>query len=134
VSKIGARGIDEYRKQTVTSASPVQLVIMLYDAAIRHCEIGKQAIIAERYEIQNDHLTKAQRIITELMCSLDMEKGGEISQNLLGLYTYCNNQLVAANIDDNPDLVDGAVSVLIELREAWRQIAASTSEEEERAA
>jgi flagellar protein FliS len=107
---------------------------MLYDAAIRHCESGKAAIRAGVIEQQNDYLTKAQRIVSELMCSLDMEHGGEIAQNLLGLYTYCNNELVNANIEDRPECVDNAIGVLNELRDAWRTIAVQIEPEERIAA
>ncbi len=107
---------------------------MLYDAAIRHCELGQAAILAGRIESQNDHLTKAQRIISELMCSLDMENGGEIAQNLLGLYTYCNNELVNANVDDRAESVDNAIRVLNELRDAWRTICVQIEPEERIAA
>lgn len=98
---------------------------MLYDAAIRHCAAGREAILAEKFDVQNEQLTKAQRIISELMCSLDMEQGGEVAKNLLGLYAYCNNQLVLANIEDKAEAVDPVIRVLCELRKAWTQIAQS---------
>jgi flagellar protein FliS len=98
---------------------------MLYDAAIRHCAAGREAILAEKYDVQNEQLTKAQRIISELMCSLDMEQGGDVAKNLLGLYTYCNNQLVAANIEDRAEAIDPVIRALCELRKAWMQISES---------
>lgn len=123
------KGIDEYRKQSVSSASPVQLVVMLYDAAIRNAELGRIAMEGGRIQEQNDHLLKTQRILSELSCSLDMQQGGEVAQNLLGLYTYCLNQLTSANIDDKPEPVREVVKILENLRDAWRQIAESQNEE-----
>ena len=123
------KGIDEYRKQSVSSASPVQLVVMLYDAAIRNAELGRIAMEGGRIQEQNDHLLKTQRILSELSCSLDMQQGGEVAQSLLGLYTYCLNQLTSANIDDKPEPVREVVKILENLRDAWRQIAESQNEE-----
>ncbi len=125
------KGLDEYKKQTISSASPVQLVVMLYDAAIRHAEIGRIAMEGGRIQEQNDHLLKAQRIISELTCSLDMEKGGVVAKNLFGLYTYCLNQLTSANIEDKPEMVKEVVRILENLRDAWRQI--SENEQPEKA-
>ncbi|MCH8274076.1 MAG: flagellar export chaperone FliS [Armatimonadetes bacterium] len=116
------RGIAEYRKAAVNTASPLQLVLMLYDAALRNCETGKCAIEEGDLEKQNDHLGKAQRIISELTASLDMEQGGEIAQNLFGLYTYCLNELSRANTEDKADSVDNCTRVLSELRTSWQQI------------
>lgn len=124
------KGIDEYKKQTISSASPVQLVVMLYDAAIRNAELGRIAMEADRIQEQNDHLLKSQKIISELTCSLDMERGGEVAQNLFGLYTYCLNQLTKANIEDKPEPVKEVVRILESLRDAWRQISESQNEEE----
>lgn len=112
----------EYRKQAVSTASPLQLVIMLYDGALRFMEAGKRAIEARDVDRQNTNLQKAQRILTELISCLDMRAGNEISQNLFGLYTYCYNTLVTANIEDRADLVDQPIRIMSDLRDSWVQI------------
>jgi flagellar protein FliS len=71
-------------------------------------------------------LQKAQKIVTELMGSLDMEKGGEVAKNLMSLYGYAWNELVQANIHDKPECVDHAIMVFTELRESWVAIDQST--------
>ncbi len=100
-------------------ASPVQLVVMLYDGALRFAEEGKRAMIEKNYEVQNDKLQRAQKIVMELMGSLDFEKGGEIAKNLLGLYEFTLNELIEGNITDSPERIANAQSTLRELREAW---------------
>lgn len=114
--------VQEYRKGAVNGASPVQLVIMLYDGALRFMEAGKAAMNNGDLEKQNHSLQRAQRIIMELMSSLDMERGGEISTNLLALYTFVIEQLVKANIEDVTSPIDHAMHTMSELRESWVQI------------
>lgn len=114
--------IDQYRKNAVGGASPLQLVVMLYDGALRSMEAGKQAIASQDLFRQNEQLQKAQRIVSELMASLDMDRGGEVAKNLLSLYTFVYNRLVDANIEDRPEYVDEAIVVMSGLRESWVQL------------
>ena len=113
---------NEYRKNAALGASPVQLIVMLYDGALRFMEEGKRAIADKNYEVQNHKLQRAQKIVMELMGSLDMQKGGEISRNLLALYTFVLNELVEANIKDDPTKVENAMKTMSELRESWAEI------------
>ena len=118
--------IQEYQKGAINGASPVAVVVMLYDAAIRFMEQGKAAMAFSDYDKQNTLLQKAQKIITELMGSLDMESGSDIAKNLMSLYTYAWNELVQANIHDKPECIDHALMVFTELRESWVAIELST--------
>lgn len=117
----------EYQKQQVNGASPVQLVVMLYDGALRFMEAGKHAVVNKNLEKQNYYIQKAQRIVTELMATLDMERGGEVAKNLFALYGYVLNELVTANIEDKTEPIDRAIRVFSELRESWAQIAEATA-------
>jgi flagellar protein FliS len=118
--------IDQYRKSAVSSASPLQLVVMLYDGALRFMEAGKHAMQKGDVFAQNDNLTKAERIVGELLATLDMEKGGEVAKNLFSLYTYVYNTLVEANIEDKPEKVDECVAIMSDLRESWMELEALT--------
>ncbi len=111
--------INQYRKGAVTSASPLQLIIMLYDGSIRFMEAGKGAMLAKDLFEQNDKIQKAQKIISELISCLDMDKGGEIAENLLSLYTWVYNRLVEANIQDQPSYIDECVETMRQLRSSW---------------
>lgn len=114
--------VHEYRKQSVNGASPLQLIIMLYDGALRFMEAGRAAMVARDLQKQNTSLQKAQQIILELTACLDMRQGGEIAQNLFALYTFSYNQLVSANIEDRPELIDGAMRTMRDLRESWVEL------------
>jgi flagellar protein FliS len=117
-----AKYIQEYQKSAVSTASPVGLIVMLYDGAISFMEQGKDAIRRTDFDQQNTFLQRAQKIVMELMGSLDMERGGEISKNLMALYSYALNELIEANIHAKPDNVDHALMVFTQLRESWVQI------------
>lgn len=114
--------VDEYRKNAVNSASPLQLVIMLYDGAIHSMELAKAAIASGDLFTQNAQLQKAQRIVAELTSCLDMKEGGEIAQNLFGLYGYVYNCLVEANLGDDASKIDASLTVMTNLRESWSEI------------
>ncbi|MCG9895871.1 MAG: flagellar export chaperone FliS [Fimbriimonadaceae bacterium] len=114
--------LEQYRKSAVGGASPLQLVVMLYDGALRFMEAGRQAMLKKDLELQNDRLQRAQKIISELIATLDMEKGGEVAQNLLALYSFCYNRLVEANIEDRPEYIEHAQQVFSQLRESWAQL------------
>ncbi len=121
----GSNYIDQYRKAAVNTASPLQLIIMLYDGALRFMNAGKAAM--ERHDLfeQNKNLQKAQKIVAELMSCLNMEAGGEVAQNLLSLYTFVYNRLVMANVEEKPEYIDECDRVLRELRESWAIIDAN---------
>jgi flagellar protein FliS len=119
----GVNGHDRYLETAVETASPARLIVMLYDGAIRFINEAAHAMQQRDYETQNAKLQRAQKILAELISSLDFDKGGEIAENLFRLYTYMYNQLVEANINDNLDRLQHVVQLLSELREAWDAIA-----------
>lgn len=112
----------EYRKHAVNGASPVGLVVMLYDGALRFMEAGKNAIRAHNYEAQNRNLVRAQKILIHLMGTLDMEEGGQIATNLMSLYSYVIDRLVKANMEDRIEPIDEAIHTMSELRQGWSQL------------
>jgi len=119
----GVNGHNRYLETAVETASPARLIVMLYDGAIRFINEAAYAMQQRNYETQNAKLQRAQKILAELISSLDFDKGGEIAENLFRLYTYMYNQLVEANINDDRDRLEHVVHLLSELRKAWDTIA-----------
>src|SRR5690349_1256521 len=76
---------------------------MLYDGSLRFMAAGKHAMQKRDVFAQNDNITKAQRILSELLSTLDLEQGGEVASNLMSIYTYVYDRLVEANIEDKPE-------------------------------
>lgn len=114
-----SKQVDEYKKIAVNSASPLKLVIMLYDGAIRFMENGRDAVLKKDINRQNESLQRAQRIILELMSTLDMEAGSEIAENLMSLYSFSLQQLIQANIHDQTEPIDSAAKIFSDLRDSW---------------
>ncbi len=119
----GVNGYEKYLETAVETASPARLIVMLYDGALRFINEAIHAIQMRNYEHQNYAFQRAQRILAELISSLDFEKGGEIAENLFRLYTYMYNQLVEANLQDSVERAQHVIQLLSELREAWDTVA-----------
>jgi len=127
------QALSAYRETRVRTASQGSLIIMLYDEAIK--QIGAAVALFDeefkknpgRIEIANRHILKGQEIITELMASLDMESGGEISQNLLALYTWFNQQLIEGNMEKKPDKLEFVKGLMEQLRQAWVEVVNNTA-------
>ncbi len=119
----GVNGHERYLETAVETASPARLIVMLYDGAIRFINEAMAAMRQRDYETQNARLQRAQKILAELISSLDFDKGGEIAENLFRLYTYMYNQLVEANIQDSIERLEHVIDLLSDLREAWDAIA-----------
>lgn len=116
-----------YRATSILTASPGQLVLMLFDGALRSMAIAKEAFGRppndfKRYEVINNHLIKAQRILAELRGGLDMENGGEFSQNMHRLYTYHMRRLFEANMHKQVEPVAEVEVLVRELRDAWAEM------------
>lgn len=112
-----------YLETAVETAHPARLVVMLYDGAIRFLNEAEDAMHNADYDRQNHFIIKAQRIVAELMSSLDMQKGGHIAENLLNIYAYIYNQLIEANLGDQVEVIGQVRHLLQELREAWDEVA-----------
>jgi flagellar protein FliS len=109
-----------YQSQQVETASQEQILIMLYDGAIRFLNVAKTAWNDDKdLEKYHNYVVKAQRIVFELMTSLDMEIGGEIAQNLFRLYEYLHYQLIQADIKKDATMLDEVLTHLKLLRDTW---------------
>ena len=122
-----------YQKTNVNTASQGRLVVLLYEGAVKNLKAALNLFDANDKLKAGDieqfgiHLQKAQAIITELQVSLDMEKGGDISRNLMSLYVYFNEELMDATISHNREKIEFVLSKVDELADAWRTIANSTA-------
>ncbi len=97
---------------------------MLYDEAIRRIDeaAGQLDQGTRKLDAVHNAIVKAQDCITELMVSLDFQKGGELAHNLFSLYVFFNRQLLDANMQKDVSLLHQVRGLLSELRDAWQQI------------
>jgi len=114
--------ISSYRETQIKTASRGQLVVLLYEGLIKFLDIALENIPKKEYERVNTNVLKAQDIITELILSLNLE-AGEISTQLLNIYTFLNSKLIEANVKKNPEPLRFVRSMVCELRDAWKEIA-----------
>lgn len=110
----------KYQQTSVQTASPGQLIIMLYDGAIRFLKQGIAGIEERDITKANNALIRAQNIINELTASLNMDI--PISRNLLEIYDYMVRRLIEANMKKDVKPAQEVLSHLQELRSAWVQI------------
>jgi len=104
------------------TADPRKLVMLCYEGAIDNLKIGKQRIAEEDFEARSKALDKAQDIISELLCSLNSEKGGSIAKGLDSLYNYMLRRIMHADLKNDVRAIDEVIGMLTELKTAWEEI------------
>ncbi|OCL27608.1 flagellar export chaperone FliS [Orenia metallireducens] len=109
----------KYKNAQYETASPEQLLLMLYNGAIKFGRQAKEALENGDIQLSNNRLKRVQAIISELIVTLDMEKGGEIAENLYSLYEYMNRRLIQANIRKDSEIVEEVLGLLQDLKEGW---------------
>ncbi|HEI8866068.1 flagellar export chaperone FliS [Serratia sp. AKBS12] len=107
----------------VMSASPHQLIVMLFDGA--QSALSRARILMDQGDIagKGQAISKAINIIDNgLKNSLDHQRGGEVADNLAALYDYMKRRLLQANLHNDPQLIEEVVKLLDNIADAWRQI------------
>ncbi len=112
-----------YRESSVMTASPEQLVVMLYDGALRFLRQTEAAFGEEAYQHGGERMARAEAIIDELLATLDMDVG-ELAQRLQAIYVFCKKQLIDARLERDAGKVRSVIRLLDDLRDAWAQLAA----------
>ena len=115
-----------YKAQSVKTASPGKLVLMLFDGYLKFSATAKRGFdeeeLTKKNELINNNLIKAQNIVTELQSSLDMSVPGELPGTLYRLYDYVLHQLQQANLQKKVVPIEEADKVMDELRDAWAEM------------
>lgn len=111
----------QYRAVQIQTASPAQIMIMLYDGAIRFSRIAQQKIDDGDLGGKGTYIGKVQAIISELMSSLDFTIAPELCAQLQQLYLFMMEQLTAANVQVSKEPLEVVVRLLGTLREGWTE-------------
>lgn len=115
-----------YLQVATQTASPGQLVLMLYDGAIRFLERALHGFSsddpAEFNQTINNNVQRAQAILDELNTALDTGAGGQFAENLRSLYNYLDRRLEESNLRKEPDGIEETIQRLSVLRDAWREM------------
>jgi len=114
-------GLGAYKKTSVGTASKEQILLMLYQAAIKNCKKAIEAIERKEIADKGEYIGKLQDIIIELNSSLDFEVGGDIAQELSSLYDYLLHASTQANINIDKEPLEGCLQVLSTLYTGWTE-------------
>lgn len=114
-------GYGAYKKTAVSTASKEQILLMLYQAAIKNCKKAIEAIEARQIAQKGEYIGKLQDIVIELNNSLDFEVGGDIAKELSSLYDYMLFASTQANIKIDAEPLQGCLNVLNTLYEGWSE-------------
>ncbi len=114
-------GLGQYKKTSVETASKEQILLMLYQAAIKNCKKGIEAIEQKNVAKKGEYIGKMQDIVVELSNSLDFEVGGEVAKELASLYDYVLYSSTQANIKLDKSQLEGCLRVLNTLYDGWTE-------------
>lgn len=112
--------LNRYKQNSVFTATPEELTLMLYDGAIKFMNIAKYSMENKEIEKAHTSLLRAQDIVMELNYSLDMSY--EISNGFRSLYDFVLSRLVDANIHKSSKSIDEALGVVADMRETWKEV------------
>ena len=112
-----------YEETNVTTQDRGRIIVMLYDGAVKFLNQAVNALQNHDYESKGKYIVRAQDIIMELNSVLDMDAGGEVTQNLRQLYLFMWKHLNQANIKRDAAMINKVIELLNELNQGWRAIA-----------
>src|SRR5574344_2361954 len=113
--------VNQYKQNEIETATPEQILILLYDAAIRFLIKAKQAIEDKNIQETHNNWVACENIMLEFMSTIDMKNGGDLAQRLYKLYDYFYNTLVEANMQKDMRKVNEILNHLKGLRETWQK-------------
>lgn len=109
--------LNKYQNDSVMTASPMDLVVMLYDALIKQIKLSDIFLENREYEKVNQRLSRAEDIVSELLCSLDLSY--PISEELMKLYDFMLQELIQINLQKDRSRISPLLEIVESLREAW---------------
>lgn len=114
-------GYGAYKKTSVNTASKEQILLMLYQSAIKNCKKAIEAIEEKNLPKKGEYIGKLQDIVIELNNSLDHEVGGDVAKELTSLYDYILYSSTQANIKIDAEPLKGCLNVLTTLYDGWSE-------------
>lgn len=112
-----------YKQSSVETATPEKLLLMLFNGGIKFLRQAQAALGEKDFAQADVYLGKVQDILTELMTTLDMEKGGQLSVNLYQLYDFYRKEVIAANTKKDGAVLGPVLEFFQEFRDTWAEVA-----------
>lgn len=110
----------QYKNSKVLTASPAELTLMLYEGAIKFCNIAIAAIEQKEVEKAHINIRKAQKIIEHLRVTLDMKY--PVAKDFDNMYQYIDRRLLEANISKDPEILKEVLTHLHAIRDTWKEV------------
>ena len=109
-----------YQNNRIKTASPTELTLMLYEGAIKFCNIALEAIDEKDIDKAHLNIIKAEKIIAYLRSTLDFKY--PVAQDFENVYSYLYDRLVAANVRKEREVLEEVLTHLREMRDAWKEV------------
>lgn len=110
----------QYKNNKVMTASPAELTLMLYEGAIRFCNVAVSAVENKDIEKAHNSITRVERIIDYLRQTLDMKY--PVAQDFENIYTYLSSRLVEANMKKDVEILNEVNTHLHSVRDTWKEV------------
>lgn len=117
-----------YKQNSVTTASPGELTLMLYNGCLKFLAKAKVAIQEKNIQEKNNNLLRVQAILSELRATLNMDIA--ISQQILPLYEYMNRRLIEANVQNDIAIIEEIEEMTLEFRDTWKEVIRITRQQQ----
>lgn len=108
--------IKQYQANNITTATPEKLMIMLFDGAVQFLQKAKIAIQEKNITERSSNIDSARKILRELMRTIDLENGNDVSKSLFRLYNRMATKLIKANVSRNIELIDEVIADFTNIR------------------
>jgi flagellar secretion chaperone FliS len=109
-----------YKQNSVNTASPGELTLMLYNGCLKFIHQAKKAMSEKNIQDKNNSILRAQDIIRELMVTLNPDI--EVGKQMMSMYDYMLRRLVEANVKNDPEILDEVEGLVTEFRDTWKQV------------
>lgn len=114
------KGYEQYSTNKVMMASPAELTLMLYDGAIKFCNIAIMGVEQRDIEKSHNNIVKVERIIQYLRETLNMKY--PVAQNFEDIYVYLEKRLIEANIKKDKEILEEICEHLRSVRDTWKEV------------
>ena len=114
------KGYDQYLRSKIMTASKAELTLMLYDGAIKFCNMAKLCIEKKDIPGANTNIKKAEAIIEEFLATLDHKY--PVAEDFEKVYNYLHERLVQANLKKDPEILDEVLEHLRTMRDTWKEV------------
>lgn len=117
---IANRGYDAYAKNKILTASPAELTLMLYEGAIKFCNIAIAAVEEKDIEKAHINITKVENIVSEFIATLDHKY--PVAKDFENVYNYLMERLLEANLKKDKEILEEVLKHLRTMRDTWKEV------------